>query len=101
MRWVRALPRRRGLPGEGDYQSARNSSIGTRDAKQAARAAQLIKVHAKIQLSPEELVRVATWVDTNAQYYGTYWGRKNLNYKDLPDFRPVPTFEMARSMTQP
>jgi hypothetical protein len=71
------------------------------DPTQAARAAKLIKVHEKVRLAPEELVRVATWVDTNAQYYGMYWGRKNLQYKDRPDFRPVPTFAMARSLTLP
>jgi hypothetical protein len=75
--------------------------VRLRDPKQAERAAELIKGHEKVQLTPEELVRVATWVDTNAQYYGTYWGHKNLRYKDLPDFRPTPTFGMARSMTPP
>jgi len=72
-----------------------------RDPKQAERAAELVKVHEKINLSKEELVRVATWVDTNGQYYGTYWGRKNLKYKDMKEFRPVPSFEMARRMTPP
>jgi hypothetical protein len=71
------------------------------DPKQAERAAKLIKVHEKVQVSPEELVRVATWVDTNAQFYGTYWGHKNVKYKDLPDFRPAASFEAARSMTLP
>jgi hypothetical protein len=47
------------------------------------------------------LLRVTNWVDTNAQFYGTYWGRKNLAHKDHPDFRPHPTFEMATRMTLP
>jgi hypothetical protein len=46
-------------------------------------------------------VKITTWVDTNCQYYGSYWGRRNLDYANLPDFRPVPTFDQARSMTNP
>ena len=49
-------------------------------------------------LTPEERIRVTNWVDTNAQYYGMYWGRKNLRYRDHPNFRPRPTFERATSM---
>ena len=71
------------------------------DPQQAARAAKLIAVHEKIRLTPEERVRVATWVDTNAQFYGMYWDRRNLQYKDRPDFRPTPSFDLARSLTLP
>ena len=71
------------------------------DPTLARRAAALTKAHEKVELTPAERVRVATWVDTNAQYYGTYWGRRNVRDKDLPDFRPVPSFEMARSLTLP
>ncbi|MBE3068788.1 MAG: hypothetical protein IMZ66_00990 [Planctomycetes bacterium] len=49
----------------------------------------------EMKLSLEEMVRLTTWVDSNGQYYGSYYGRRNLKYKDLPDFRPVPTFESA------
>ena len=31
----------------------------------------------------------------NGQFYGMYWGRKNLRYKAHLNFRPVPTFERA------
>ena len=37
----------------------------------------------------------SNWVDTNAQYYGSYYGRRNSQDKDHPDFRPVPTWESA------
>ena len=47
------------------------------------------------------MIRLTTWVDSNGQYYGTYYGRKNLQYKDHPNFRPVPTFANARSRTAP
>ncbi len=69
------------------------------DPVYAARANKLAAVHADIKLSPEELLKVTNWVDTNAQFYGMYWGRKNLMYKDHPNFRPEPTFERAISMT--
>jgi len=73
--------------------------VRLRDEEQARRAAKLAEVHDKIRLTDAELVRVANWVDTNAQYYGTYWGRRHLRYKDQPDFRPSADFEMARRMT--
>jgi hypothetical protein len=47
------------------------------------------------KLPLEDFVKLATWVDANAQYYGTYYGRKNIRYKDHPNFRPVPTFASA------
>ena len=46
-------------------------------------------------------VRMATWVDAAAVYYGSYWGRRNVKYKDHPYFRPVPTFEDAISTKCP
>lgn len=46
--------------------------------------------HYDCQLTEEEQVRLTTWADANAPYYGTYFGRRNLMYKDHQDFRPVP-----------
>jgi len=71
------------------------------DPKQAQRARKLAEVHKDVRLSRAERVKITTWVDTNFQYYGSYWGRRNLQYADLPDFRPVPSFDQARSMTNP
>ena len=48
-----------------------------------------------------DFVKLTTWVDANAQYYGSYWGRRNLRYKDHPNFRPVPTLEQALSTQAP
>ena len=45
--------------------------------------------------------RDATWADSNAQYYGSYYGRRNLRYRSLPDFRPIPTFELACGIPGP
>ena len=71
------------------------------DPRQAERANKLAATHKDLRLSVAERVKITTWVDTNFQYYGSYWGRRNLDYAALPDFRPVPTFDQARSMTNP
>ena len=51
--------------------------------------------HYDCRLTEEEQVRLATWADANAPYYGSYFGRRNLKYREHPDFRPVPTLESA------
>ena len=75
--------------------------VALADPKQAEIAARLAEQHKEIRLAPEELLKITNWVDTNAQYYGSYWGRRNLRYKDHPDFRPVPTFDQAVSYVSP
>jgi hypothetical protein len=57
--------------------------------------------HEGVKLSTEEMIRVTTWVDSNAQYYGTYFGRKSIEHKSHPNFRPVPTFDQAVSLLPP
>ena len=71
------------------------------NAKLAKVAAKLARVHKSIRLSRGEMVRLTTWVDSNGQYYGSYWGRRNLRYKSHPNFRPVPTFAQATSTVSP
>jgi hypothetical protein len=51
--------------------------------------------HSDVELTQEERIRISTWIDSNAQYYGTYFGKKNLKYKNEEDFRPVPTVQSA------
>ena len=65
------------------------------------RARRRADIHKDTALTREELVRVTDWVDTNCQYYGAYWGRRALAHRDHPNFRPVPTFETAVSMSSP
>ncbi|MCY2995572.1 MAG: discoidin domain-containing protein [Planctomycetota bacterium] len=43
-----------------------------------------------VQLSQAEFIRLVTWIDANAPYYGVYEGKKNLRWKDDPEFRPNP-----------
>ncbi len=71
------------------------------DPTAAQRADKLAEQHKDINLKPEELLKITNWVDTNCQYYGSWWGRRNLEYKGHPDFRPVPTFADAIRMTSP
>ena len=47
--------------------------------------------HEDVKLSREEFIKLVTWVDANAPYYGSYFGRRNLKHKSHPDFRPLPT----------
>ena len=75
--------------------------IKLKDPKMAEIAAKLAKKHKKIKLSKAEMVRLTTWVDCNGQYYGTYYGRKNLKYKDHPNFRPESTVEQAQGLLPP
>jgi len=51
--------------------------------------------HYDVKLPREDFIRLVTWVDANAPYYGSYFGRRNLAWRDRPDFRPVPTLESA------
>ena len=55
----------------------------------------ILNGHHGIKLPIEDFVKLTTWVDANAQYYGTYFGRQNLDYAGHPDFRPLHTFEQA------
>jgi len=45
------------------------------------------------KLTKEEFIQVVTWIDSNAQYYGTYYGKHHLAYRHKTGFRKVPTFE--------
>lgn len=44
----------------------------------------------KSNITAEEIIKIVTWVDTNAPYYGTYRGKRDLKDKDDPDFRALP-----------
>jgi hypothetical protein len=51
--------------------------------------------HHDVALSPAEFVKLATWIDTNGQYYGSYFGLRNLRHRDQPGFREPPTLRSA------
>ncbi len=73
-------------------------SLGSHASKLIAH---LQKGHQDIKLTTEEMVRLTTWVDSNGQFYGSYYGRRNTRYKDHPNFRPVPKFEEAIAALPP
>jgi hypothetical protein len=45
---------------------------------------------AKVILSREEEIRIATWIDANVPYWGSYRGPWQIHEKDRPDFRLLP-----------
>jgi hypothetical protein len=57
--------------------------------------------HRDLDLPQTDFVRLATWVDASGVYYGSYWGRRRLVYRDHPNFRPVPSFDEAISTVCP
>jgi hypothetical protein len=57
------------------------------DSEAQKKVEHLAKVHNKIKLKPEELLQITNWVDTNCQYYGTYYGRRDTIFKAHPDYR--------------
>jgi hypothetical protein len=57
------------------------------DPQARQRAEHLAKAHAAIRLTPEELLKVTNWIDTNCQYYGTYYGRRDTIFRGAPDYR--------------
>jgi hypothetical protein len=67
----------------------------TYGSHQSKLIAALRKEHYDVQLPRDDFIRLVTWVDANAPYYGSYFGRRNTAHRDRPDFRPVPTLESA------
>jgi hypothetical protein len=61
----------------------------------------LLSGHQNVKLTQEEMIKISTWVDANAQYYGSWYGRRDIRYKDHPHFRPIPTFSEAISSKSP
>ncbi len=53
------------------------------------------------KLTAAEKAKVARWVDTNCQYYGSYWGRRNIRYKKHPNYRIDVTFDQVIAPTSP
>lgn len=85
-------PKPEGADAMGYAAAARPFTYGSHKSKLIAA---LRTKHYDVKLSREEFIRLATWVDANAPYYGSYFGRRNLAYRNQPDFRPVPTLESA------
>ena len=61
----------------------------------------LKEAHKEVQLSRAEFVTMVNWLDCFGQFYPSYWGVKNLKYKNHENFRPKVTFEEAISREVP
>jgi len=55
----------------------------------------------KTKMSKAEFVRIATWIDSNGVFSGSYFGRLVPPHKDHPNYRPVPTLKQALSTKNP
>jgi len=51
---------------------------------------QIRRAPCKANLTREEQIKIATWIDANVPYYGTYRGRRDVRDKDHPEFRALP-----------
>lgn len=63
----------------------------------------LFEVHAEanVQLSEQEKLLVANWLDVNVPYHPSYFGRLHEKFKERLDYRPSITAEESRSRTLP
>ena len=75
----------------GSYRSGLVSTLRTTDRKDP---------HYQL-LSQAEMLKIIRWVDTNYQFYGSYYGRHHGAHKDHPEFRRRATFEEATSSLAP
>ena len=75
--------------------------ITLKDPANDAKAKELAKKHCKIKLTDEEILKVSNWIDINCQYYGSYYGKRNMKYKEYSDFRKEYSFDVAISQEAP
>jgi hypothetical protein len=57
--------------------------------------------HEEVELDQAEFVKLVTWIDANAPFYGSYFGRRHISAQGRPDFRPTPTLDSARGIEPP
>lgn len=57
--------------------------------------------HNDVELSRGEMIKLTTWVDSNAQYYGSYYCGWRGEHPDGSSLSPVPTFAEAVSTQGP
>ncbi|OGV58562.1 MAG: hypothetical protein A2283_00500 [Lentisphaerae bacterium RIFOXYA12_FULL_48_11] len=69
--------------------------FGNNASKMSERVKALREKHKDTKLQKEEFIRIVNWLDASCQYYGSYWGMKNLSHSNSPHFRPDVRFEDA------
>ena len=70
-------------------------------AEEPGRIKQLGDAHKDVKLSQGEFVTFVNWLDTFGQFYPSYWGLKNIGFKDHECFRPTISFEEVISTEVP
>ena len=52
--------------------------------------------HQDVRLTQEELIQVVNWLDVNAPFHPSYWGRFHAEHQGHPNYRPEVTLEQAQ-----
>ncbi|MEE9602349.1 MAG: hypothetical protein V3V75_03525, partial [Thermoguttaceae bacterium] len=78
-----------------------DGQIQLKDELANDKAKKLAEAHKDVKIPLKDKIRIWNWIDTNCQFYGSYWGRRNTQHKDHPNYRPISTFEQARSNVCP
>ena len=76
-----------GCYGEANIPAELPLTFGSHQSKLVER---IRKDPCKAGITREEFIKIVTWIDANAPYYGTHAGKKNLQWRNEPDFRPLP-----------
>jgi hypothetical protein len=66
------------------------SPSGARLRHEASAPQAAVTSKARVKLTREELITIATWIDANVPYWGSYRGPWQVYEKDRPDFRLLP-----------
>jgi len=59
------------------------------------------KLDEELHAMQREMLLLRNPLVATGAYYGSYFGRRNLKYRGLPDFRPTPTLESTRGVPPP
>ena len=81
---------------DGDYRPPK--TLGSHTSKLASL---LREGHEGVELPLEDMIKVTTWLDSNCQYYGTYYGRRHIRFRDHPNFRPTHNIEQVLAAMPP
>ena len=73
-----------------------NGRITMRDEPLQRYVDSLRESHQDIRLTQEELIQVVNWLDVNAPFHPSYWGRFHAEHQGHPNYRPQVTLEQAQ-----
>jgi len=70
--------------------------VTLRDPRLQQVADELRAAHPGVRIDDAEFVRLVNWLDVNALFHPSYWGRLHAQYQDHPQYRPEVTVEEAQ-----